>query len=117
MKVWQKTDGEYSEGKYLTVRRDGTIPWWPAFTMGGHDPASAAGLRGYADEAERLGYEVEYVASVRSLADDYEALATSTKGQVKVDPEAPPHRKDNPSVVAMMRGEGDLAAYEAPVKP
>lgn len=111
MKVWQKTE-ELSEGKYLVVRRDGTVPWWPSFIMGGHDPAAAAGLRGYADKAEALGYEAEYVASVRSLADDYETLAAVGH---PADPEAPPHRVDNPVIIAMMRGEGDLSGLtEAP---
>lgn len=111
MMIWQKTTGEYKEGKYLVVRRDGTIPLWPNFVMGGHDPASAAGLRGYADEAERLGYEAEYVASVRALSDDFVALSDAVKGKAKVDPEAPPHRTDNPAVVSMMRGEADLSNY------
>lgn len=111
MKLWQKTNGDHKEGKYLVVRRDGTIPAWPAFICGGNDPASAAGLRGYADEAERLGYESEYVASVRELADDFDTRARAVAGKVKVDPEAPPHRKDNPAIVAMMRGQGDLSEY------
>lgn len=110
MKIWQLTDGEVSEGKYLVVRRDGTIPWWPSFIMGGHDPATAAGLEGYAAEAERLGYEPEYVASVRELAAKFRALAAEKRG--KVDPEAGPHRRDNPAVVAMMRGDGDLSGLK-----
>lgn len=113
MKLWQKTDGDYREGKYLIVRRDGTIPNWPAFICGGNDPASSAALRAYADEADVLGYEAEYVASVRELADDFEQRARAVAGTVKVDPEAPPHRIDNPSVVAMMRGEADLSEYHA----
>lgn len=112
MKIWQMTDGEYKDGKYLVVRRDGTIPWWPNFVMGGHDPASAAGLRGYADKAEQLGYEAEYVDSVRGLADKFDALAKEVKGKAKVDPEAPPHRTDNPAVIAMMRHEADLENYK-----
>lgn len=111
MKIWQKTDGDHKEGKYLVVRRDGTVPWWPSFVMGGHDPASAAGLRAYAVEAARLGYEREYVASIHDLADDFVRLAEAVKGQAKVDPEAPPHRTDNPAVVSMMRGEADLSGY------
>ena len=25
---------EFSEGKFLVVRRDGSIPWWPHFVLG-----------------------------------------------------------------------------------
>jgi hypothetical protein len=116
MRIWQMTDGEFADGKYLVVRRDGTIPWWPNFVMGGHDPASGAGLRGYADKAAELGYEAEYVQSIRELADMYDLLAAKVKGTVKVDPEAPPHRKDNPAVVAMMRHEADLSGYKGPAE-
>src|SRR5713101_3620180 len=71
MKVWAKTDGDVREGKYLVVRRDGTIPRWPHFVIGGDDYAGPAGLRGYATEAGRLGYDPEYCDSIMELADDF----------------------------------------------
>lgn len=110
MKIWAKTM-EYSEGKYLVVRRDGTIPEWPHFVMGGDDPCVPFALRAYAMEAESRGYDPEYVASLRELADDFSAR---TGG--KADPDAGPHRKDNPAIIAMMRGYGDLTKLHLWIK-
>ena len=105
MKIWAKTK-EYSEGKYLVVRRDGTVPSWPHFVLGGDDPSAPAALRAYADDADRRGLAADYVASIRELADDFEKR---TGG--KADPDAGPHRVDNPAVIAMMRKEADLTQY------
>ena len=101
MKLWSKTK-EFPEGKFLVVRRDGSIPHWPHFVLGARDPAATAGLIAYAAKAEELGYDPEYVASVRELATkDFPAyLAEQGEG----DPEAPPHREDNPNVIEAMRG-------------
>lgn len=120
MKIWAKTDGPVKEGKYLVVRRDGTIPRWAHFVIGAEDPAAAAGLRAYAAEARRLGLDEAYCASIEELAADFaersmqaasDAAVLGTKG---ADPDAGPHRKDNPAVIAMMRGEGDLSKYGQP---
>jgi hypothetical protein len=101
MKVWAKTK-EFSEGKFLVVRRDGSVPHWPHFVIGARDPAATAGLLAYADKAEELGYDPEYVESVRDLAKiDFPAYL---RAQGPGDPEAPPHRTDNPAVIAAMRG-------------
>lgn len=100
MKIWAKTK-EFGEGKFLVVRRDGSSPAWPHFVMGARDPAVPAGLRAYAAEAERLGFEAEYVASIRELAADFEAYRAN---EGSGDPEAPPHRKDDPAVLTAMRG-------------
>jgi hypothetical protein len=113
MKIWAKTK-EFQEGKYLVVRRDGTIPHWPHFVIGGDDPNASAALRAYADEAEKNKLDPEYVASIRELADDFEARVkaiASGEMQGKADPDAPPHRKDNPAIIEMMRGNGDLSDY------
>lgn len=100
MKIWAKT-AEFSEGKFLVVRRDGSIPAWPHFVLGARDPAAPAALRAYADAAEKLGFNVEYVASIRELADDFEKYrAREGNG----DADAAPHRKDDPEVIAVMRG-------------
>ena len=100
MKIWAKTK-EFSEGKFLVVRRDGTVPHWPHFVLGARDPAVPATLRFYADLCEKQGSDAEYVASLRELADDFERYrATAGNG----DREAAPHRTDNPSVLAAMRG-------------
>lgn len=88
-------------GKYLVKRRDGTIPAWMWFVLGERDPAAPAGLRGYADEAEKRGFDPEYVADIRTMADAWEqdlALGLTTPG----DPDAPRHREDDPATVAEM---------------
>lgn len=100
MKIWAKTE-EFSEGKFLVVRRDGSVPHWPHFVLGARDPAAPAALRTYADVCAFLGMDPEYIASVRELADDFDAYrAREGKG----DPEASPHRTDDPRVIAAMRG-------------
>lgn len=100
MKVWAKTK-EFSEGKFLVVRRDGSIPHWPHFVIGARDPAAPEALRAYADICERLGFEAEYVASVRELATDFYNYRMQ---QGDGDPEAPPHRHDDHNVIEAMRG-------------
>jgi hypothetical protein len=100
MKIWAKTK-EFSEGKFLVVRRDGSVPHWPHFVMGARDPAAPAALRAYADVAAQLGFEPGYIASIRELAGDFDAYRAA---EGNGDPEAPPHRKDSPEVIAAMRG-------------
>lgn len=101
MRIWAKTE-EFSEGKFLVVRRDGTSPHWPHFVLGARDTVAPTALRAYADEAERQGFEAEYVASIRELASDFDEYR-SEQGQG--DPEAPPHRKDDRQVIKAMRGQ------------
>lgn len=104
MKIWAKTK-EFSEGKFLVVRRDGSAPHWPHFVLGARDGCAPIALRAYADEAEQRGCDPEYVASVRELADDFDHYrAREGIG----DPEAPPHREDNPDVIKAMRGDRAL---------
>jgi hypothetical protein len=101
MKIWAKTT-EFSEGKFLLVRRDGSVPHWPSFALGARDPAAPGALRAYADICERMGYETEYIASIRELASDFDDYRMC---EGDGDPEAPPHRTDDPYVIAAMRGE------------
>ena len=108
MKIWAKTE-EFSEGKYLVVRRDGTIPHWPHFVIGGDDPAAGFALRAYADRAASLGYDPEYVASIRELATDFD----DRRGG-KSDPEAGPHRTDDPNVLRLMREGGSIHDHFRP---
>ena len=70
MKVWAKTT-EFSEGKFLVVRRDGTTPDWPHFVMGARDPAAPMGLLEYAKSGEQGGFDPEYIASVRELSANF----------------------------------------------
>jgi hypothetical protein len=104
MKIWAKTK-EFGEGKFLVVRRDGSSPHWPHFVLGARDMAAPIALRAYADAAEKMGYEAEYVASIRELADDFVAYCTQ---EGTGDPEAAPHRKDNHDVIQAMRGRRAL---------
>lgn len=88
------------EGKYLVMRRDGSVPEWPSMVFGAKDPAAPAALRAYADEAERRGFDPEFVGDVRRLADEFERYREQ---QGTGDPDAPPHRKDDPETIALMR--------------
>ena len=100
--LW-RDNPETPEGKYLVKRRDGTIVEWPNFVMGAKDPAAPAGLRGYADEAERLGFNPGYVAGIRRLADEWPAYrAEYGEG----DPDRGRHREDDPVTVREMREGG-----------
>ena len=100
MKIWAKTK-EFSEGKFLVVRRDGSIPHWPHFVLGARDPAAPKALAAYAAECERIGLDREYVDSILELAADF---ANYRLDQGPGDPDAPPHRMDDPNVITAMRG-------------
>lgn len=91
MKLWNK---------FLVMRRDGTVPEWPYIVMGGRDPAAPTAIRAYADKAEELGMDSEYVHDLRGLADDFETYR-QTHGNG--DPDAPPHRTDNPDVISRFK--------------
>lgn len=100
--LW-RDNPETPEGKYLVKRRDGTVVEWSNFVMGSRDPAAPAGLRGYADKAEELGMNSQYVAGVRRLAARFEKeLASLGPG----DPDRGRHRKDDPATVLEMRKGG-----------
>jgi hypothetical protein len=97
------------EGKFLVVRRDGSIPDWPHFVMGARDPFVPAALRAYADEAERGGADPAFVADMRALATRFEEYrAVHGDG----DPDAPRHRRDDPRVIAVMRRGGHIFATD-----
>lgn len=109
MKIWAKTE-EFSEGKFLVVRRDGTIPTWPHFVLGARDPAVPSALRSYAAEARRRGFDEAYCASVEELAADFEAYrALHGDG----DPESGPHRTDDPAIIGLMRHGGRVNVASA----
>lgn len=113
MKIWQTTDGEVRKGKYLVVRRDGTVPVWANFVIGAYDPCAAPAMRAYGEAARAQGYAPDFVASCFELADQFERTAASEEARAKADPDAPPHRKDLPEVLAMMRREYDLRQFVA----
>ncbi len=95
--LWRKRG--VAGGKYLVQRRDGTVPEWPNFVLGGKDPAAPAALRAYAAEARRLGFAPEYVVDVFGLADEFEIYR---KAHGAGDPDGVPRRKDDPATVAKM---------------
>lgn len=106
MKLWRKIKN-FAGCKFLVVRRDGTIPHWPYFVLGARDPAAPTALRCYADVASQNGCDPEYCQSIRELADDFERYRFE---QGPGDPDAPPHRVDNPAVIsAMMGGDTNLS--------
>lgn len=101
-KLWVKGDDK-PEGKFLVVRRDGSVVEWPHFVIGARDPAAYWALRAYAQAAEDLGWDSDYVQSVRDLADDFEKYLNE---HGEGDPPAGPHREDDPWVVEAMRQPG-----------
>lgn len=101
MKIWAKTK-EFCEGKFLVVRRDGTVPHWPHFVLGARDPFAPIALRAYAAVVGASAIDLEYAHSVMELADDFDRYRVA---QGEGDPIAPPHRKDDPNVIRAMRGE------------
>ena len=99
-KIWAKTK-EWAEGKFLVVRRDGSVPAWPHFVLGARDPCAPKALAAYAKEAERQKMDPEFVSSILELAADF---ANYRLDHGKGDPDAPPHRTDDPGVISAMRG-------------
>lgn len=96
--LWRYNE-ETKGGKYLVLRRDGTVPEWPYMVLGAKDPAVPFALRAYADEAARRGFDPVYVADIRRMADEFYAFrAEHGEG----DPDAPKHRHDDPTVVKRM---------------
>jgi hypothetical protein len=90
------------EGKYLVRRRDGTVPVWPSFVLGGADPHAAVALRAYADScAGDPAIHPDFVAAVRRWADEYDRYRAEHGAG---DPGMGPHRRDDPATVAAMRG-------------
>jgi hypothetical protein len=99
------------EGKYLVKRRDGTVPDWPSFVLGGADPIAAYALLAYAERvafilmnspsmSERLGLTWEYQAAllrwVREFDEYREIMGVG-------DPGMGQHRKDDQATVAEMK--------------
>ena len=103
--LWKNNEGT-REVKYLMKRRDGSTPSWAHFVLGERDPAAPAVLRAYANKAEELGFDPNYVSDMRAMADEWEqklASGANTPG----DPDAPRHRKDDPATIAeMAQGRG-----------
>lgn len=98
--IFRNTEGT-REGKYLVQRRDGTVPEWPWFVLGGSDPIVPWVLRLYAVLALAFGYDRKYARDVWNLAGEFARWRRTHKTG---DPDAPRHRTDNPEVIEKMRG-------------
>lgn len=97
--LWRNNE-KTPEGKYLVQRRDGSVPEWPYFVIGAKDPAAPAALRAYAEKAEAIGLDPQYVEDIRQLAEHFEDFLLK---HGKSDPDAPPHRADDPATIEKMR--------------
>jgi hypothetical protein len=106
MGLWRKA---MAGCKYLVLRRDNTVPSWPYFVLGARDPYAPAALRAYAIAAERGGANAQFVTDIMGLADEFDAYR-KTHGDG--DPDAVPHRTDDPVVVARMVAEPASPAGE-----
>ncbi len=97
--LW-RDDPATPEGKYLVMRRDGTIPPWPNFTIGARDPAAPAALRAYAKAGRELGLNFGYCDAVERLAGEFERYREQHGAG---DPDRGRHRKDDFETVQKMR--------------
>ena len=89
--------------KYLVIRRDATIPKWPAFVLGARDPAASAALRAYAEKAQELGMDPHYIRAVLDFADQFD---TYRDDEGDGDPDAAPlQRVDDWAVLEALRGD------------
>lgn len=103
MKLW-RYDPKTPEGKYpLVYQRDGSLLTSRYLVITLRDPCAPAAFLAYADAAERLGLDAAYVASMKALAD--EAVEEARKVGLG-DPDAPPHRVDDPATLAKAREIG-----------
>ena len=84
----------------MVKRRDGTIPKWPNFVLGAKDPAAPDALRAYADAAQMLGMNQQYVADIRRLALEFEQYRID---HGEGDPDKGRHRQDDPATIAEMK--------------
>lgn len=99
--LWHNSEGT-REGKYLVQRRDGTVPEWPFFVLAASDPATPLALHAYAEAAAMYGMDFEYVQDIRLLAAEF-VRWRNEHPEIMGDPDAPPHRTDDPEIIAKMR--------------
>ena len=101
LKSLARHNPESKEGKYLIIRRDGTIPEWPSFVLGARDPHAEAALRAYAESISKDDdCHPDLPASIRRLADEFRQYREQ---HGKGDPTRGLHRKDLPMILALMR--------------
>lgn len=93
------------EGKYLVIRRDGSIPSWPCFVLGGRDPYVPAALEAYAKAVRDTGGNEEYAQLVEQRATDFRLYAQSV-GYSR--PEEPNQFIEHEGVARAMRAEVEV---------
>ncbi len=103
MRLW-RNDPETPEGKYpIVLRRDGSPLMTRYLVITLRDPAAKAAFLAYAAEAQRLGYDSEYIVDIQTLALQCdEVIAEEGEG----DPMAPRHRIDDPRILVWARSIG-----------
>lgn len=99
--LWKNSENA-REGKYLVQRRDGSIPEWPFFVIAASDPAAPQALHAYADAATMYGMDYEYARDIRQMAVEFVQWRRDHP-EVVGDPDAAPHRTDDPEIIAKMR--------------
>jgi hypothetical protein len=97
--LW-RDNPETPEGKYLVLRRDGTVVEWPHFVMGARDPFVPAALRAYATAAWIGGADAGFARAVIHLADEFEQYR---KVRGEGDPDKGKHRPDDPETIKLMK--------------
>jgi hypothetical protein len=88
-------------GKYLVMRRDGTVPAWSSFVLGARDRHAEVALRAYADSIETdPDCDPQLPDSIRHLAEVF----AKERGELgDGDPTRGLHREDNPLVLLLMQ--------------
>jgi hypothetical protein len=101
--LWRKNPETY-EGKYpIVLRRDGTPLQSRFLVMTLKDPCFPAAIAAYANKAEEIGLDPQYVAEIRQLGGEADIYRNAVGAG---DPDAPRHRKDDPTILAWARSIG-----------
>lgn len=96
-----RENAETPEGKYLVLRRDGTVPGWPSFVLGGADPHASIALLAYANScATDKEIDPGFVAAVRRWSSEFDLYRLQNGPG---DPGMGQHRKDEAWVIQMMK--------------
>ena len=89
------------EGKYLIKRRDGTVPEWPSFVLGGADPMVPWTLRFYATFGFLRGHFTW--SMTKALWGHARVMAHWRREHWIGDPGKGIHRTDDPATVEEMK--------------
>lgn len=80
------------------------MPEWPYFVLGARDPAAPHAIREYAYACRDRGMDEQYCHDLLNLAEEFAAFR---RVHGTGDPDAAPHREDDPEVIAKMQGDTD----------